>query len=347
MTTINTPGSPPAFLSPGESGVENIRAAGSQSSLGPSSGVGGGDTVTLSAEATAMLAQMTKDVVAPEIAYFAQFFPVLEGMDATALGAGVVDPAATSLSAGLSPDEIAVLARASIDAARTAPDGPAGLATVRSLDNVEWTSLMSMLDRPALAAVRANEGGLFTRDEQDAARTIMARQQEMAMGILPEHGEAMARQAVDALNAYTSPERMTAAIMFLDRASLYEKSTIAWVFGRAAAQVVYDGDMEAAGLLPDNTILSEFNIVAMVAAAMNTAQQRGPNARASLQDRSSLDDLRARLDRALARMREELGIRPQSTRRTCMEAQRMATQPGRQAAPLAALLNTFYARAGR
>ncbi|WP_025811900.1 hypothetical protein [Komagataeibacter kakiaceti] len=126
------------------------------------------DTLTLSAEAAVALTGSTGETTDPQAAYYARFFPTRSG-SATIFGENILDPAATTLSTGLSGPEIAKAARASMDAAYSSM-----AASGQPFDfnnGVDWNTLMSGLDRTALAAVSSDQDGLFSRDEQDMAQS--------------------------------------------------------------------------------------------------------------------------------------------------------------------------------
>ncbi|WP_025812312.1 hypothetical protein [Komagataeibacter kakiaceti] len=224
-------------------------------------------------------------------------------------------------------------ARASMDVAYAAlTDGD------RSLDAdgryaIVRNTLMAGLDRTALAAVSTNEGGLFTRTEQNDARTLMTRQEELATGLFHEASNPLSRP-VDMRKGLTGLERITADIAFLDKAGSYETSTAAWAFSRAAAQVVYEGEMAARGEIPDNTLISEFSFILMLASSMTIAQKfvryNTPAERAQHNDEDEATLLN-QLDDVLARTRKELGFHPDRARHICAQARRLATRQTPQA----------------
>ncbi|MCE2574193.1 hypothetical protein [Komagataeibacter sp. FNDCR2] len=348
MTTINPTTPQAAYLSLQEAGNDRDMSSASGTASAPASGISD-DIVTLSAEAMTELAQATDSTTDPQIAYYTRFFPTYADIDATALGLGAFDPGAMSLSSGLPPQEIALAARASMDIAYAAlaagdksldPDGR--YAIVRN-------TLMAQLDRTALAAVSTNERGLFTRAEQNDARNLMNRQEELATGLMHEVSSPLSRP-VDMHNGLTGLERITADIVFLDKAGSYEASTVAWAFSRAAAQVVYEGEMAARGEIPDNTLISEFSFILMLASSMTIAQKfvryNNPSDRLQPGDEDEAAILN-QLDDVLARTRKELGFQPDRARHICTQARRQAMRQTPQGAPVADLIRAFHAIAAR
>lgn len=345
MTTIN-PTSPLAtYLSlQGTGGAQDMSTPSGTTGASPASTTTD-DVVSLSAEAISELAQAADSTTDPLAADFARFFPTLAGMDATALGMGALDPAAMSLSTGLSPQEIAMAARASMDDAHASLTGDNRPADPDDLYAIIRNTLMARLDRTALVAVSTNERGLFTRTEQNDALNLLTRQEELATGLLPDGPDTRPERA-GTRDIPDTLERITANILFLDKAGSYEAGTVAWAFSRAAAQVVYEGEMAARGEIPDNTLISQFSVTLMLASAMTIAQKfvrYNSRAKGSALDAMDEASLRDQLDDVLARTRRELGFHADRARHICTQARRLATRNTPQGAPVADLIRAFHA----
>lgn len=88
------------------------------------------------------------------------------------------------------------------------------------------------LDRRSLHAIASNSGGLFSKDEQAFAQTVMSQQQAAAMG-LGETGSFMSDPAAGFRNG----------VRFLDAASPEERASDNWRVNRAATQAGYESSM--------------------------------------------------------------------------------------------------------
>ncbi|WP_288096678.1 hypothetical protein [Pseudomonas sp.] len=158
------------------------------------------------------------------IANNAPFFPVRAGMNADALVLGVTRPGAVSSSAGKTFEEVATDARQRMDqkyAQMNAGDKPySGSVEDRN-------ALMGDLDRRSLNAVATNEGGLFSKDEQDTARGLMQQQARLASG----HYSGPDDQKKNWKDPFANDPvgRAKAALNFLENMSPEEKNTPQWL----------------------------------------------------------------------------------------------------------------------
>ena len=238
------------------------------------------DTVSFSAAALSALnaSQSTtasaSSSTSSQTSYYEQFFPTRPGTNASALANAVTNPGAQSMSAGLTPAGIAEAARASMDAEYSAMAASGKPYDPNSKDGVDQDTLMSGLDRTALAAVSQNEGGLFTADEQNQAQSLMESQEGLATGYYAG--------PIDEKSKYVDPydgddaAKTKAIVGYMDKASSYEQSTISWAMSRASAQVGYEWTMEGRGETPDN--LDSSNPLAnLLARAMQTMSETGRN----------------------------------------------------------------------
>jgi len=222
-----------------------------------------GDTVTLSPAAQAAVTAKSD----PSVSYYAQFFPTRDGSPATALAAAIVDPGAESISKGKTKEQVATAARASMDAKYKEMQASGKPFDINSNEGKDWYSLMGNLDRRALYSVSSNQGGQFSKDEQDIAQSIMSQQQGWAMG-LPGGPTRLVEGVPDSFNG-DNAGRMKAAVKWLDGVSNDEKASISWASSRAAAQTSYEWIMEGEKQTPEN-LDSDSPMVKLIKSAMNT-----------------------------------------------------------------------------
>ncbi|WP_225063050.1 hypothetical protein [Komagataeibacter rhaeticus] len=249
------------------------------------------DTVALSAEATAALADATTTTTDPQVSYYAQFFPTRSGSSAI-FGENVIDPAATTISTGLSAAGIAKAARASMDSQYSAMAASGKPFDYDSAGGTDWYTLMSGLDRTALAAVSSNQGGLFSTREQDMAQYIMLQQEGLATGgysgpldleskfvTQPVSGQDYSTATGNVpIGKHTNINQSALSYienisLYLDKAGSYEKSTVGWAFDRASAQTSYEMAMDAANQPDDPKYISNLSIVGMLTELMKNGQK--------------------------------------------------------------------------
>jgi hypothetical protein len=158
------------------------------------------------------------------IADNAPFFPVRPGMNADALVLGVTQPGAVSSSKDKTFPEVATDARKRMDekyAQMKAGDKP------YSGSIEDRNALMGDLDRRSLNAIATNEGGQFSKDEQDAAKALMQQQARLASGYYsgPEDQKKNWKDPF----ANDPIGRAKAALNFLENMSPEEKNTPEWL----------------------------------------------------------------------------------------------------------------------
>lgn len=294
MTTVSAVQSAAIYLSASKndgSTQELDNTATKTSGYSSSSTSHSGDTITLSAAATAALAATSSTTTDSQAAYYAQFFPTRSGTSAS-FGENVLDPAATTISTGLSASGIAQAARASMDAEYASMDASGKPFNYDSANGTDWYTLMSGLDRTALAAVSSNQGGLFSTKEQGMAQYIMLQEEGLATGnysgpmdldskFIPEpvSGQGYSLDSSDA--TVSSRSNVTYATIassensstYLDKAGSYEKSTIGWAFNRASVQTAYEEEMDAANQPVASKYVSNLTIVGMLSELMKNAQK--------------------------------------------------------------------------
>lgn len=226
------------------------------------------DVVTLSPQAQSILTS-SANLPADNFAAFFAGRDVKEPPNALSNGVTAsqteIDRAA---GAGkLSFDEVARRARASMDAKYAEMKEGGKPFDFDSYEGKDWYTLMGDLDRRALYAVRSNEGGQFTQQEQDIAQSIMGQQQGLAMGLY-SGPSSKAGRFVDPF-AGDHAAQAKAGVRFLDTVSDEEKSSIEWAAARASAQTSYEWIMEDEGKTPEN-LDSGDPMVNLIMAAMAT-----------------------------------------------------------------------------
>lgn len=199
-------------------------------------------TVSLSAQAqTAMAATTATTTTATTTGTsqsppnrYAPYFPTREGFSSSALSEAVADPGKSN-TAGMNISEVATSARAKMDAVYSAMEKSGKPFDYNSTEGQDWNALMGDLDRRSLHAVSSNEGGQFTKQEQEIASTLMTQQQGLASGLY--HGPS--RLAHTFPNSEDHVATYKAAMTFLDAVSPEEKTSVPWAFNRAAAANSY------------------------------------------------------------------------------------------------------------
>ncbi len=190
--------------------------------------------VTLSVQAQAVVDNRGSAPSSP----YARYFPTRDGKPATALAQAVTNPGAESSSAGKSSAQVAKGARAAMDAQYQAMQAEGKPFDFNSFEGKDWYSLMGDLDRRSLNAVSSNADGLFSKQEQDIAQSIMSQQQGLATGLycgpISQEGSFVDPYKDD------HAARNKAAVAFLDGVSAEEKTSIPWAVNRASAQASYE-----------------------------------------------------------------------------------------------------------
>ncbi|WP_310618819.1 hypothetical protein [Flexibacterium corallicola] len=167
--------------------------------------------------------------------YYDQFFPVREGFSPSALTASIDDAASQTFSEGRTFNEVARLARTSLDEKLSAASESGEPYDLQGANGgKDMNTLFSDFDRRTLYAVSSNEGGQFTEDEQRMAKSLMRTQQSFAMGLY--NGPAEMRSSFVDPFVNDSASRWQQAIEWLDEVSFEEKQSSEWIMQRAIAQ---------------------------------------------------------------------------------------------------------------
>lgn len=164
---------------------------------------------------------------------------------------------ANAAAAGVARKDFATVAR---DARATLDAGYGKLGKTGDVYTTaeQWKTAFGGMDRRSLYAVASNAGGWFSREEQGAAKYLMAQQQGAAMGL--DFGAV--RFQSDPAAGYK------AGIAFLDSVSDEEKASFEWAVQRAASQYAYEVLMRRDGKEPE--ILDSTNpVVKMVKGALD------------------------------------------------------------------------------
>ena len=268
--------------------------------------------ITLSADALFALSQMNNKASAVP-SHYEQFFPTREGFSARNLAAAVDDPGAQPFSQNRAFAEVAQASRANLDGKYQQMRDSGQPFDKDSFEGVDWSSLFGELDRRALFAVASNEGGLFSEDEQDIAKSFMGNQQGLAMGAYA--GPQSVRGNYSHPGMLDHAQSMKSGIHFMDAVSNEEKaSSFQWAEQRAVMQWSYEMEMEKRGEVAED-FTSEHPLVQLIKSALDTWPSR-PGA-VSIGNVESEEDLRAQpwfkgfegqLDSAIAKTRELYGV---------------------------------------
>ena len=269
-------------------------------------------TVSISAEALLALSK-SKENTSVVPSYYEQFFPTREGFSAHNLAAAVEDPGAQPFSQNRAFAEVAEAARANLDGKYQQMRDSGQPFDKDSFEGVDWSSLFGELDRRALYAVASNEGGLFSEDEQDIAKSFMGNQQGLAMGAYA--GPQSVRGNYSHPGMLDHAQSMKSGIQFRDAVSNEEKaSSFEWAEQRAVMQWSYENEMAERGEMPEE-IDTEHPLVKLIKAAYETWEHR-PGVMGNGNIRNE-EDLRAQpwfkgfegqLDSAIAKTRELYGV---------------------------------------
>lgn len=208
--------------------------------------------------------------------------------------------------------QVALDARASMDSQYAAMKASGKPFDINKREGEDLYKLLGSLDRRSLYAVRSNEGGQFTKDEQDLAQILMSQQQGLAMGLYSGPNSKLA--------SYVSPfssasEGFKNGVRFLDSVSSEEKSSIAWAIERASAQIAYESAAENEHIAPEK-LDSESPIVQLITAAMK-AMKPHPNPALTTGSLTTADDLKrqpwfkgyeSQLDQLMQQMQNNLEL---------------------------------------
>lgn len=197
----------------------------------------------------------------------------------------VNDPSAAGVQKSFS--QVALDARASMDAQYAAMKASGKPFDMNSWEGKDVYTLMDNLDRRSLYAVKSNQGGQFTKDEQTMASIIMGQQEGLAMGLYTG--------PTSKAGAYASPfnsvsDGLKNGVHFLDSVSSEEKSSLEWAIERAGAQITYENAAENEHKVPEK-LDSESPLVKLIMAAMNTMKHH-PNSAWTTGSLTTADDLK-------------------------------------------------------
>jgi|GEM_PF-1120660 len=273
------------------------------------------DTVEISAEAQKrMQAEEAQNAALDEkISYYEQFRPTREGFSSRNLAQGIVDPGAQPFSQNRSFEEVAQAARENMDSKYQQMRDSGEPYGTDNFEGKEWYSLMGDLDRRALYAVASNEGGSFSKEEQDIARNIMLGQQGMAMGLY--NGPTRLAGEFTALLPTSNADHLRnykAGIQFLDQVSIEEKAmSVEWAYQRGSLQYSYELMARGEGVTPQNFDI-DHPLVNLILGALETSSGFSRDADVSskeeLLDEPWFEGYGDRLDNVMAQVRDVYGL---------------------------------------
>ncbi|MCG8493952.1 MAG: hypothetical protein MI743_20225 [Sneathiellales bacterium] len=218
--------------------------------------------ITLSDEAKNALQTATSNTGLSDASFYEKFYPAREGFSSVNLAAAVADPSAQPYSQNRAFSDVAASARETLDTKyqqMMASGEPYGSIQSEGRDR---NAAFGEFDRRALYAIASNEGGHFSKDEQNAAKSIMSQQQGNAMGF----GSGPTRVAEEHVNPFLGDKAASFKAMnsFLDNVSAEERATsVEWAQQRAAGQRIYEDHARKQGEEPepfnsDNALLNLF-----------------------------------------------------------------------------------------
>jgi hypothetical protein len=245
---------------------------------------------------------------------YEQFFPTRDGFSAHNLASAIEDPSAQPFSRNRPLAEVAQAARANLDDKYQQMIDSGKPFNDNSFEGVDHQSLFGEFDRRALHAVASNEGGIFSENEQSTAKMYMSQQQALAMGLYrgPSRLESNFVQPLPGMRDHA--EIAKASILFLDKVSNDEKSSIAWAHSRAVSQSHYEMEMNDRGQVAED-FTSENPLVRLLMEAFDNWSSR-PGL-TSIGNVENEDDLRKQpwfvgfedqLDAAILRAKELYGV---------------------------------------
>ena len=205
-----------------KAGAAALSAAGSQTT----------DTVHLSAAAKSIAAQTAGS--SAKKGYYEQLMPTRAGFSSANLALGITKPGAEPFSKGKTLAQVADAARAELDKQYSAMGVSGQPFDPNSPDGQDGYSLMGNLDRRALLAIANNQGGKFSKQEQQIATSIMQQQQSLASGQFS--GPSSMQDSWVDIYANDPAARQQASLHWLDQVSDDEKKTMGWVSARAQVQ---------------------------------------------------------------------------------------------------------------
>lgn len=179
--------------------------------------------------------------------------------------------------------QVALNARSSMDTQYAAMKASGKPFDMDSKGGKDMYTLMNNLDRRALYAVKSNDGGQFTKEEQVIAQMIMGQQVEYAMDLPSKAGTFLSSSSNFA-------EGFKNGIHLLDNVSSEEKSSPEWAIGRAYAQIAYENAAEVENKVPEK-LDSESPIVKLITSSMK-AMKLHPNSAWTTGSLTTFDDLK-------------------------------------------------------
>ncbi|MCX6052365.1 MAG: hypothetical protein NTZ60_07600 [Campylobacterales bacterium] len=193
-----------------------------------------GDRVEISQEARKLTISIS--VAIPSM--YAQYFPTRDGEPANALADAVSNPSLQTFSKDKNFGQVAKDARTELDAQYALMKKSGKLFDTNSNEGEDWHSVFQNFDRRALYGVSSNEGGSFSKEEQDMASSLMSQQQGLAMGLYS--GPTRLEDSFTDQFSGDIAAKMKEAVAFLNNVSAEEKSSGTWMSSITTAQNTYE-----------------------------------------------------------------------------------------------------------
>lgn len=165
---------------------------------------------------------------------YSKYFPTRSG-EAINLGYTVRHPSYESMSAGKSFNEVAKDAREELNSQYKTMADESKPFNYNSQDGVDTNELFKNFDRRALFAVASNEGGNFSKQEQDMARSIMSSQLGLASGFYSGPAR-LQKEYVSSSSNNTHANQADAMLSFLNGVSDEEKNSGKWMLEVVGAE---------------------------------------------------------------------------------------------------------------
>lgn len=218
--------------------------------------------ITLSDEAKNALKAATSATGLSDASFYEKFYPAREGFSSVNLAAAVADPSAQPYSQNRAFSDVAASARETLDTKYQQMMASGETYGSIQSEGRDRNAAFGEFDRRALYAIASNEGGHFSMDEQNAAKSIMSQQQGNAMGF----GSGPTRVAEQHVNPFLGDKAASFKAMnsFLDNVSAEEQATsVDWAQQRAVGQKIYEEYSREQGEEPeafssDNALLNLF-----------------------------------------------------------------------------------------
>jgi hypothetical protein len=152
-------------------------------------------------------------------------FPARAGFSTAALSAAIAVPGAETFSKGKTLDQVATAARNGLDQKYASVNASGSPFDKNS--PTDWNTVFGDFDRRSLYAVASNQGGNFSKDEQQAAKSVLDQQLQYAGGFF------VLKSGPDPVGDAAGYAKQ---LSWLDGLSSDEKTSSDWAAARSSAQ---------------------------------------------------------------------------------------------------------------